>query len=132
MDLIPRLGRSPGVGNGNPFQYPPGKIRWTEEPGGLYSYYLQLYCALAYSEYLKIIFSFKKEKHKFYLFIYFFRVCRLWTQDHDTWTPIGSISALGAIAWSEQVLLFIFSLKTAKYIRLAAGAKFSLIYPVVG
>ena len=71
MDLIPRLGRSPGEGNGNPFQYPPGKIPWTEEPGGLYSYYLHLYCALAYSEYLIIIFSFKKEKHRFYLFIYF-------------------------------------------------------------
>lgn len=58
-----------------------------------------------------------------YLFI-FFMVGRSWTQDHDTWNPPDPISALGAIAWSEQVFLFIFSLRTAKYIRLAAGAKF--------
>ena len=33
---IPGLGRSPGVGNGNPLQYSClGKIPWTEEPGGL-------------------------------------------------------------------------------------------------
>ena len=36
--LTPRLGRSPREGNGNPFQYfLPGKIPWTEEPGGLQS-----------------------------------------------------------------------------------------------
>ena len=36
--LIPGLGRSPGVGNGNPLQYSRlGKIPWTEEPGGLQS-----------------------------------------------------------------------------------------------
>ena len=34
--LIPRLGRFPGGGNGNPFQYSwPGKIPWTEEAGRL-------------------------------------------------------------------------------------------------
>ena len=42
LDLIPRLGRSPGGGHGNPLQYsclenPP----WTEEPGGLKSMVLQ-------------------------------------------------------------------------------------------
>ena len=41
----------------------PGKSPWTEEPSGLYSYYLYLYCVLAYSECSIIIFSFKKEKH---------------------------------------------------------------------
>ena len=35
VDLIPGLGRSPGVGNGNPLQYSAWKILWTEEPGGL-------------------------------------------------------------------------------------------------
>ena len=35
---IPGLGRSPGEGNGNPFQYSCRKnISWTEEPGGLQS-----------------------------------------------------------------------------------------------
>ena len=32
QDLIPRLGRSPGEGNGNPLL--PGEFPWTEEPGG--------------------------------------------------------------------------------------------------
>ena len=32
---IPRLGRSPGVGNGNPLQYYGLKIPWTEDPGRL-------------------------------------------------------------------------------------------------
>ena len=32
---IPGLGRSPGGGNGNPFQYSSWRIPWTEEPGGL-------------------------------------------------------------------------------------------------
>ena len=35
--LIPGLGRFPGVGNGNPFQYSCLEIPWTEEPGGLLS-----------------------------------------------------------------------------------------------
>ena len=35
--LIPRLGRSPGVGNGIPRQSSCLKIPWTEEPGRLYS-----------------------------------------------------------------------------------------------
>ena len=30
--LIPESGRFPGIGNGNPFQYPCLKIPWTEEP----------------------------------------------------------------------------------------------------
>ena len=30
-------GRSPGVGNGNPLQYLPGRIVWTEDPGRLQS-----------------------------------------------------------------------------------------------
>ena len=34
---IPESGRSPGVGNGNPLQYPCLKIAWTEGPGGLQS-----------------------------------------------------------------------------------------------
>ena len=34
---IPGLGRSPGVGNGNPLQYSSWKIPWREEPGGLQS-----------------------------------------------------------------------------------------------
>ena len=33
--LIPGLGRSPGVGNGNPLQYSCLEIPWTEEPGRL-------------------------------------------------------------------------------------------------
>ena len=32
---IPRLGRSPGEGNGNPSQYSCLGNSWTEEPGGL-------------------------------------------------------------------------------------------------
>ena len=39
--LIPRLGRSPGEGNGNPVQHFARKIPWTEEPGGLLSIGLQ-------------------------------------------------------------------------------------------
>ena len=35
--LIPALGRSPGVGNGNPLQYSYLEIPWTEELGGLQS-----------------------------------------------------------------------------------------------
>ena len=38
LNSIPGLGRlerSPGEGNGNPFQYSCLKIPWTEEPGGL-------------------------------------------------------------------------------------------------
>ena len=31
---IPRSGRSPGEGNGNPLNIPSQKILWTEEPGG--------------------------------------------------------------------------------------------------
>ena len=34
-DLIPGVGRSPGEGNGNPFQYSCWEIPWTEEPGKL-------------------------------------------------------------------------------------------------
>ena len=37
MDSIPVLGRSPGGGNGNSFQYSYLKIPWTEESGGLQS-----------------------------------------------------------------------------------------------
>ena len=37
MSLIPGSGRSPGVGNGNPLQYPCWEIPWTEDPGGLQS-----------------------------------------------------------------------------------------------
>ena len=33
--LIPGLGRSPGMGNGNPLQYSCWEILWTEGPGGL-------------------------------------------------------------------------------------------------
>ena len=33
--LIPRLGKSPGEGHGNPLQYSYLEIPWTEEPGGL-------------------------------------------------------------------------------------------------
>ena len=39
--LIPGLGRSPGVGNSNPFSILVWKITWTEEPGGLQSMGLQ-------------------------------------------------------------------------------------------
>ena len=39
--LIPGLGRSPGEGNGNPFQYSCLRIPWTEEAGGLQSMGLQ-------------------------------------------------------------------------------------------
>ena len=35
--LIPGLGRSPGEGNGNPFQYSCLGNPWTKEPGGLQS-----------------------------------------------------------------------------------------------
>ena len=35
MYSIPGLGRSPGVGNGNPFSILSWKIPWTEEPGRL-------------------------------------------------------------------------------------------------
>ena len=35
MGLIPGLGWSPGVGNGNPSSILAWKIPWTEEPGGL-------------------------------------------------------------------------------------------------
>ena len=35
--LIPGLGRSPGEGNCNPLSILPGKLPWTEEPGGLQS-----------------------------------------------------------------------------------------------
>ena len=35
--LIPGWGRSPGEGNGNPFQCSCWEIPWTEEPGGLQS-----------------------------------------------------------------------------------------------
>ena len=35
--LIPGSGRSPGEGNGNPFQYSSWRIPWTEQPGGLQS-----------------------------------------------------------------------------------------------
>ena len=35
--LIPGLGRSPGVGNGNLLQYSCPENPWTEEPGGLQS-----------------------------------------------------------------------------------------------
>ena len=34
---IPRSGRSPGKGNGNPSQYSCWKVPWTEEPGRLQS-----------------------------------------------------------------------------------------------
>ena len=35
--LTPGSGRSPGVENGNPFQFSFWKIPWTEEPGGLHT-----------------------------------------------------------------------------------------------
>ena len=37
LGSIPRLGRSPGEGNGNPFQYSCLRTPWTEEPGRLQS-----------------------------------------------------------------------------------------------
>ena len=37
MGLLPGSGRSPGEGNGNPFQYSCLEIPWTEEPDGLQS-----------------------------------------------------------------------------------------------
>ena len=38
LDLIPRWGRSPGGGHGNPpHVFLPGESPWTEEPGGLQS-----------------------------------------------------------------------------------------------
>ena len=39
--LIPRLGRSPGEGNGYSFQFLAWEIPWTGEPGGLQSMGLQ-------------------------------------------------------------------------------------------
>ena len=42
--LIPRLGRSPGGGNGNHSSILAWKIPWTEEPGGLHSIELQRVC----------------------------------------------------------------------------------------
>ena len=33
--LIPRFGRAPGEGNGNPLSILAWKVPWTEEPGGL-------------------------------------------------------------------------------------------------
>ena len=41
LGSVPRLGRSPGGGNGNPLQYSCLKISWTEEPGSLQSMGLQ-------------------------------------------------------------------------------------------
>ena len=41
MGSIPRSGRSPGGGHGNPLQYSCWKILWTEEPGKLQSMGLQ-------------------------------------------------------------------------------------------
>ena len=35
--IITRLGKSPGVGNGNPLQYSCQEIPWAEETGGLQS-----------------------------------------------------------------------------------------------
>ena len=37
LGSIPGSGRSPGEGNGNPFQYSSWRIPWTEEPGELQS-----------------------------------------------------------------------------------------------
>ena len=37
LDLIPGLGRSPGVGNGNPFRVLAWEVPWTQKPGGLQS-----------------------------------------------------------------------------------------------
>ena len=41
VSSIPGLGRSLGVGNGNPSSILTGRIPWTEEPGGLQSMGLQ-------------------------------------------------------------------------------------------
>ena len=41
VGLIPGLGQSPGVGNGNPLQYSAWKIPGTQEPGRLQSIELQ-------------------------------------------------------------------------------------------
>ena len=35
LGSVPGLGRSPGEGNGNPFQYSCLENPWMEEPGGL-------------------------------------------------------------------------------------------------
>ena len=40
LGSVPGLRRTPGEGNGNPFQYS-WRIPWTEEPGGLQSLGLQ-------------------------------------------------------------------------------------------
>ena len=37
MGLIPGLGRSPGGGHGNLFQYSCLEVTWTKDPGGLRS-----------------------------------------------------------------------------------------------
>ena len=37
LGSLPRSGRSPGEGNGNPLNILAWKILWTEEPGGLQS-----------------------------------------------------------------------------------------------
>ena len=37
VGVIPRLGRSPGGGNGNTLQYSSWRIPWTEGPGGSWS-----------------------------------------------------------------------------------------------
>ena len=37
MGSIPRSGRSPGGGHGNPLQYSFWRLPWTEEPGRLRS-----------------------------------------------------------------------------------------------
>ena len=41
VGLIPRSGKAPGVGNGNPLQYPCLGNSWTGEPRGLQSMKLQ-------------------------------------------------------------------------------------------
>ena len=42
MGSIPGLGKSPGVGNGNPFHILVWKIPWTEQSGGPQSMRLQI------------------------------------------------------------------------------------------
>ena len=37
LGSVPGLGRSPGEGNGHPFQYSCLKISWTEKPGRVQS-----------------------------------------------------------------------------------------------
>ena len=37
LGLIPGSGRSPGEGNGNPFEYSCLENPWMEEPGGLHT-----------------------------------------------------------------------------------------------